>query len=605
MYPGTIFNWYDQSEAKQETPIVEIDNSPLFMVVGSFDRGPEDLREIAGDNFNKLYGKMYFEKHGQNAIQAQRIINAGGRLLIKRVCAEDSTIANVILIANVSTLETQKVDAEGNKVYLDDNGEETSEVTSTPVNVTKTSIKWEAVSVSGCKSFAEVKDKALNMLDETNGKFPLFVFTDNGRGTSNKCVRLIPDYNTSKGIGKTFYTATVFEGKTSIEAVPITVDPTVIYSNEAYGLDEYVMEQVKGEVVGVIYDAYIKKLAESLDSTEDEVRKNDIVFGYTYKGAEIDGLVIDAESVDLNADYGIELKEGTNGEFGDAPANTDAWVEAIRKVYAGEVTDEVWDVEQHKVAAVCDANFPVVVKEAIAKWVNFRKDCMFFRDLGLDLSTFLQIKSAYEANETRSKFIADYSTSYSVKDPMTKKNIRVTMMYDFVECLVLHLASSTYNPLAGTVNGFVLKEAIKGTLNYTPIVTPSVNQKQAMDDIRVNYAIFEDDNCVVQSTYTSQEQTSQLSYINNVLSIQEVARAVRTACPRNRFSLVTGADMSSYAKAVNNVLSGFTGHFAVLKFEYQKNMLKASQKIFYAAIKFAFNDWGQTEIFDLFAINNE
>lgn len=605
MYPGTIYNWYDQSEEQQEQALVKIDNSPLFMVVGSFDKGPEDLREVAGEKFNKLYGKMNFEKHGQNAIQAQRIINAGGRILIKRVCAQDSTIANIVLVANVNTSEIQKVNAEGNKVYLDDNGEETTEVTLTPVMVKNTVIKWESFNITNCKSFSEVKEKALKLLDEENGVYPLFVFTDNGRGLSSKSVRLIPDYNTSKGIGKTFYTATVFEGKTVIESVPITVDPAVIYSNQAYGLEENVMEQVKGEVIDVIFEAYINKLANCLDTTEDVIRKEDIVFGYTSKGSTLDGVTIDAESVDLNADYGIELKEGSNGEFGDKPVNTEAWVEEIRKVYAGEVTDEVWDVEQHKIAAVCDANFPLVIKETIAKWVNFRKDCVFFRDLGLDLYTFLQIKSAYEQNETRSKFIADYATSYSVKDPVTKKNIRVTMMYDFVECLVTHLASSTYNPLAGTANGFILKEAIKGTLNYTPIVTPSVNQKQAMDDIRVNYAIFEEDNCVVQSTYTSQEQTTQLSYINNVLAIQEVARAVRTSCPRNRFSVVSGADMSSYAKAVNNVLTGFAGHFAVLKFEYQKNQLKASQKIFYATIKFAFNDWGQTEIFDLFAINND
>lgn len=604
MYPGTIFNWYDQSEVLQESQVTEIDDSPLFMVVGSFDKGPEDFREVSGTDFNDLYGTMHFEKHGQNAIQAQRIINAGGRIFIKRVCADDATLANIIMIANLTTTETQKLDNDGKAIYLDENGDETTNVTSNPVMVKNTSIKWETKSVSNCKTFDDVQNKALELLDEAAGVYPLMVFVDNGRGVSNKAIRIIPDYNTSKGIGKTFYTATVFEGTVNIEAVPVTMDPTVIYANEAFGLDRTMMNQVKGEVIEVVYDAYLSKLAENLDLSTDTLRCYDVVYGYTNKGAVIGGLTINAESVDLNSDFGIELKEGTNGEFGDKPVNTEAWTEAIRKVYAGEVSDEVWDVDQHKVAAICDANLPVVIKEQIAKFVNFRKDCVFFRDLGTDLNTFLAIKSAYEKNETRSRFICDYSTSYMVKDPVTKKNIKVTMMYDFVECLVSHLSSAPYNPTAGTANGFILKEAIKGTINYTPIVTPTVNQKQAMDDIKVNYAIFQEDDCVVQSLYTSQDKYTQLSFISNVLAIQHVARAIRTACPKQRFTVNSGIDMTSYAKAVSNVLSKFAGHFATLDFEYTRDRLKASQKIFYATIKFAFNDWAQTEIFDLFAINN-
>ena len=33
-------------------------------------------------------------------------------------------------------------------------------------------------------------------------------------------------------------------------------------------------------------------------------------------------------------------------------------------------------------------------------------------------------------NTIRNKFIADYATSYTIKDPNTFKNIEVTMLYD-------------------------------------------------------------------------------------------------------------------------------------------------------------------------------
>ena len=604
MYPGTIFNWFDQSEINQSTAPVELDNSPLFISVGSFDKGPEKLMEVDSNNFNKLFGTMNFAKHGQNAIQTQRIIDAGGRVLIKRVCANDSKIANLVMVANVTVEETQKTDADGNLIYLDTDGSETTSVTDNPVMIKSASVKWEAKNISECSSFEKVKEEALKLLNIDAGVFPLFVIADNGRGTSKKALRLIPDYNTSKNIGKMFYTASVYEGTSSIESVPVSVDPSVTYSGDNYGLDKESMVQLDAEVIDTVYDAFVEKIAESIDADVNVITNYDLVYGYTYSGDKIPNYNIASESVDFNSDYGIELKNGSNGAFGDAPVNKPEWVEAICSVYRGDVTEEIWDVDQHMVAAVCDANFPVAIKNEIANFVNFRKDCVFFRDFGTDINTFDDIVAAYEANNIRSKFIADYATCYTVKDPLTKKNIRVTMMYDLVECLVNNFSSGVANPVAGSANGFILKSAIKGTVNFVPIVTPKVNRKKAIDDMRVNYAIFENDDCVVQSLYTSQDKYTELSFINNVLAIQEVARAVRSACPKQRFTTVSGFDMTSYAKAVNNVLINFTGNFSTLRFNYTTDKLKASQKIFYASIEFAFNQWAQTEVFDLFAINN-
>ena len=170
-------------------------------------------------------------------------------------------------------------------------------------------------------------------------------------------------------------------------------------------------------------------------------------------------------------------------------------------------------------------------------------------------------------------------------------------------CLIDHIKENANAPVAGTVNGFILENAIKGTINFTPVITPKGNQKEAIDNIRVNYAIFEDDNCVVQSCYTSQQAYTQLSFLGNVIGIQEVLRAVRTACPKNRFALSTGSDLSNYADAVNDVLANYVGNFSILNFIYVQDDLRASQKIFYASIEFAFLNWAQTEIFDIYAIN--
>jgi hypothetical protein len=604
--PTSTFNWYDNSALNTDSSIPEVENKALFFVVSSFDKGPEDLREVEGTDFDSLYGTVLFSKHGQNGIQAKHIIDAGGKLLVKRVVADDSMLANLILCARVTEEEVQKTNANGEPIYLDADGNETTEVTDKPVMIKTTVIKWESSSIANCSTFEDVENAALDLLDEAGGVYPLFVYTDNGRGISSKAIRLVPDYYTSKGMGFMLYNLNVYEGTTITEKQTVGFDPNVLYRNESYAIDLSTCEQIKSEVISSVYETFVARIAKDLGIDTSVIRNYDLVYGYDYKGNTISGLTVDTESVDLNSTYGLELAEGSNGAFGDAPVGTDAWTEAIRKVFAGEVTDEVWDVDTHKIAAVVDANLPDVVKDTISDFVNWREDCVFFRDLGIGLTTFGAIKSKEAAIEEkkRSKFVALYSTSYTIKDPNTYKNIEVTMLYDLAAILVSHFNSNAHAPLAGVYNGFILDSAIKGTVSFTPIITPSVNQKDAFEDMKVNYAIFNDDQCVVQSCYTSQTANTELSYINNVLAIQEVVRALRTMCPRQRYKLVTGNDLSDYATACQNVLENYTGHFNVLRFTYTEDKIKAAQKIFYASIEFAFNQWAQTEIFDVYALNS-
>ena len=53
----------------------------------------------------------------------------------------------------------------------------------------------------------------------------------------------------------------------------------------------------------------------------------------------------------------------------------------------------------------------------------------------------------------------------------------------------------------------IIPDAIKGTLNFAPVVCPEPkgNQKEYMEDIRVNYATYIGEDLVVETEYTSQE----------------------------------------------------------------------------------------------------
>ena len=96
MRPDTIIQYVDQSTiTKIPTELV---TAPNYLVASSCEKGPEDIREVYGQDFYKLYGtEISFAKHGQPLVQAAHVIDNGGRLIFKRVVADDAALANNII----------------------------------------------------------------------------------------------------------------------------------------------------------------------------------------------------------------------------------------------------------------------------------------------------------------------------------------------------------------------------------------------------------------------------------------------------------------------------------------------------------------------------
>lgn len=645
MYPGTKFNWIDLTTLTIQEP-ESVDDSPLFLQAFACDKGPEKMTIVKGEDFAKIYGTQSFSKYGQAGIQAQNIINAGGRLLAKRVVADDSLLGYTILTVTVGLSDgkatlTWKKDPVDNAEPGEDNT---------------------------FKTFKEVVEYAKATL-ETEDTFPVMVIADNGRGVSQKSFRITPDYATSKSFGNVFYTISSIEGTKITEQQPMTLDTEVILNDIAYRLDTTTMVQLDTLTIESEYDKLLEKIASTVaehddfkDLTEDQrkekIRKNDLLFGYSTKGGTLSWLQCSSDSLKFNDSTGIKLQFGDNGSYDTEvdpdtnelipPKDTEAYCAALESFFDGtEITADgtrwIYDLDEFKIAAVVDANYPFIVKKAIADLANMREDFVYFRDYGLGLTTFAQIKAIHDGvDETEessdpeaptkvnercifdpsSWFIMDYVTSYKILDPIEKKQIDVTMTYDLAACLVNHIARSANAPVAGIANGFVLPSAIKGTISFTPQIQrvwdtdnpydedgykqfKDDNQKQAMDDLHVNYAIFQDNDCVVQGTYSAHKKETQMIYGNNILAIQEVLRAVRTACPRIRYTLSTGQDLENYEKDVNAVLEKFQSNFSILNFIYTADPIMTKQKIFKASIEFAFLNWAQSEIFDIYAIDND
>ena len=608
MYPGTILNIIDNSYIIPEPDELDSLDRPLFMLVSSFDKGPEELQVVTGNKFYELYGNtMSFARHGQGPLQSKLIIDNGGSLLVKRIVADDSTLSNVVLLATVTqgSDTVQKTNAMGDLLYYDEDGNETTVADgNTPIMLNVVDITWSAETITGAKNFAEVKEAALALA--TDNTFPVFFATNIGRGNSPKAVRFIPDYITSKGLGNLFYEVKFYEGTEEVESKVCTLNPDVIYDNEAYRIDDSTFSTSTCLVDEATYNNFVNAIWQAAGTDNislDEVKSSDLLNGYSIRGEEAPYLHVTDDSINTNTDYGIDFQSGDNGSFGDAPVNTPEWIEKIVEVYNGDYSDDVWDVDKYKLFAILDADYPREIKDAIARFVNFRQDCFYFRDLGTEVSSFLEIKEAKKNMDINSMFIGTYSTTYIIEDPETLKRERVTMMYDLAEKLTQHYFVNPFTPIAGIYNGFTLDHAIEGTINYVPIIKPKANMKQAMDDLRVNYAIFENGRCVVQSLYTDNGKNTQLTYTNNLLSMQEIGRQIRKVCPEARYAIsADGADFSHYNKLINDVLEKYQGNFKVLELVYTADKRKAAQKIYYAGINFLFADWAQTELFDLVAM---
>lgn len=609
MRPGTIFNWIDQSgisRAITETPVM-----PLMLTAFSSDKGPEDIQIVSGEDFYRLYGyDISFTRHGQPLLQAANIIDNGGELMCKRVVAPDATLANAGVIAKVTAKSVQKVNADGEPLYKNPSTQEetTEEDGNDPIMINAAEISYEVQTVENVKSLEEVVTTMEGKIDTAgqSGTFtyPLFVIVDNGRGASTKRFTITPDYTLSKNLGfMLYYLNIIGDYDEDSESVRFSMDEDKVYLEESMSFTEKAktLNQCNGASIAEGIQGFVNKVAEITGVEVSQLYLIDSLFGNTIKGQSLDYIITKEGSVLLNQEGGFELKSGTNGTFGETPFGTEGYKQELIKFFNGTFTDSIFDVDRYKPDVCVDANYPVEVKDAILELANFREDFFFFRDLGLDNDTFDTITYA-AAERPKSKFCADYIQTYQIVDPFTKKHIKVTFTYGLARTLIDHLNNRRNAPVCGLIYGMTYPEAIEGTLNFAPKYTPTEDQKDKLDDLRLNYASYLNDVLTLETEYTNQEQYTQLSYINNILAIQDVIHDVRNRCPAFRYQFITNDDLETYRSNVESIISQHADKFATLEFLYTQDDVMAQNKIFQASIRCTFKNFVQTEIFNIYAL---
>lgn len=643
MYPGVIVEYNDQSDIPVTLPVTEVRNQPLFAAIFTADKGPEGWTRVSGEDFFNLYGNtISFARHGQPLLQAAMTINAGAELLCKRLVAEDATLANLGIVVKLEdvTSKVQATDDQGNLLYLDADGNETTEAErladdgitkvanevlyakdeegNDVTEVTGKTITYSVKSATAAKTVAEAKTEIIKGLAE--GEKLLYVIADNGRGESKKRVKIVPNYKLSKSLSYTLYTLTVIEGTSEIESMTFSVNPDLIVSGENISLPSMINTH-STQLTCVAVDENVEYLAKAISEArgainDTNIYQDDILFGCTNRGVAIAGVTLSETGKDLQASYGQILDGGVNGKLGAYPFSEDETVRAeyVKQAVSaltGDFDTVIFNVDQYMISAFVDANYPDEVKSAIADLARFREDFVYFRDMGLgktDLSLVEECNNKYDPDKDKNMFCATYCQSYDVIDPYTKKQIAVTIGYDLAQKLVAHCNNGCILPTAGMKYNMTIDNAIYGTLSFAPTICPEENgfegnQKEKLEDMHINYASYINNQLVIESLYTSQERNSQWSYINNVMGIQEVVKAIRTRCPAIRYTFIDGEDLERYKADVEEVIAPFQSNFKQLTLDFVSDATYSANKIFYAALKVVYNDFVQTEWFKVTALS--
>ena len=571
--PGVTFEWEDQSDIPSlETVNQDTLDRPIYMFAFTADKGPEEwTHRIFGQRFFNLYGTPSFRKHGQASIQAARVIQSGGYVTAKRVVADDSMLANIVLVADVQKIQEQETDSNGAYLwtYTDPVSNSQVNVTSSTlpvagvggipsgvtisplmVDATKITYKLQSYAVLGNNLDAFVKAARTDF--DTNpvvmgnsGSYPLFILADMGRGISNKRFRIYQDETVSRPVTYHRYFLEISEDGEVKEIIPFTMNNSVIERDRSMGLAAAVRRvstQIRARFFDDIYEKFVENI-EYLSGVEDMEFK-DALFGYDLYGKSIKHFYTNATPL-LDTVFGNPLVGGSYGSFGTMPAQLDHTSGMnivdikLKAAFAGNTDDgdDIYDMDNNRIDCIFDCNYHSEVKRAIEQLANFREDLMYFRDCNTAVKSYYDVTYADSFND-HSRYSATYINYYDTYDPYTRKQVTVTVTYHLATLFVTHFINGRIRPFCGQKYGIVIpsNEIVEGTLNFTPKRTPKEDQRQLFDDMRINYLSYYDGNILtMNSEYTSQTRYTQLSWINNVLGIQEIIKAIRKLVPKIRY----------------------------------------------------------------------
>ena len=354
------------------------------------------------------------------------------------------------------------------------------------------------------------------------------------------------------------------------------------------------------------------------------------------------------EVISLTSGYYIPLENGTYGSMGDTPIGEsfqltgeypvtytnmllDAYGATVNYLDSdGEYDEEmiqedqsnwpalfdpvIYDLDAYKIDYICDCAYPVAVKNAIINLVDYRQDMVFFADLGLkanNIAAMRRIVEGYQDDLTgndvdgiqESRFVALYHNYFKIYNPYDSRQITVTLPFLLGTKVINHIANGVSRPFAGMLNGITFPEIISKSINFLPVPIPGWDQKQDLVDLNINYLSIYNETPVLETMYINYKDFTHLSFLHNIMGIQEVIKQLRTRCPKVRYVFLDTKDLKRYIDECNAVLNQYSTFFNELTMEYAADERYENNNIFYAIIRVRFKNFIQEEQFRVIAIS--
>lgn len=312
--------------------------------------------------------------------------------------------------------------------------------------------------------------------------------------------------------------------------------------------------------------------------------------------------------------------------------------EQYRRFFNGEFDKDIFNLDIYFPNALFDANYSNTTKLAIQRLAAFRGDFMCYMDMGIGninsytdcVDNIPSTSGGLELTEqdnnycyVRDMHVAVTCLNYKIRNPYDNRIISVTATYGLSNLYINHFANDVSEVFAGISNGITINNIIEGSMNYIPKIYPTsemtslnniggvypsddetiINEKQLMNDLKVNYGCYYDDRFSIETEYTMNATESEFSYWNNVALVCLMMQAIRKACPAARYQFITANDLTVYKTAVETAMKPWKNKFASLTFKYVQDEAALENKVFYAAIEVVFKPFAQAEIFELTSLN--
>jgi hypothetical protein len=620
-YPRSRFEIIDQTNV-QEIPQTSV-GSPIPMAMAAYtsDKGPEEWRLLFNlSDFTAQTGPISFLKHGQAQLTVAEELRSGACVLCKRMVSSDATLANVTIRARVLKID--------NVSY----------------------VYYYANSVADIQTFDDACtegsveiDTAANELD-----VPLFTVTPMGRGVSNLFFRIVPEYTVSRSASYVKYSFEIYENQELLESIIFTMNPDIIIDGVSQAMNPKVKANSKQVKVNLYEDGLYKLISALAETTEldgtrlsiSQLINMDFINGTNTRGTtKLGGIVVAAESGDtdlwtsnkpdsigtvyeLNDATGVPMDNGSYGKMGATPISESAeYTDMLLEVFGKKLTaDEssgvsvtalfdpvIYDQDAYKVDFICDCDYDPAVKQAIINMVEFRGDCVFLMDLGTKVNSIATIRDAMDTGKFNSEYFSNYVAIYhnwcKIYDPYTSKQITVTIPYLLASRMVSHISEGVGLPFAGILHNITFPEIVENSLNFLPVEVPGLDQKQLLVDMNVNYISFYDGTPVMETMYVNSADYTQLSYLHNIMAVQDVIKTIRTKCPRTRYTFLSGTDLQNYIDDATAVINQYNSNFKSISIQYMADEKYESNNIFYATLKVQFKNFVQEEYFRVIAIS--